>query len=227
VSRRVLRSWKDGRAQHHGTLEDYAHLADGLLSLYETTFEERFFSAARELGDSILEHFAAPSGGFYDTADDAEALLARPRGLQDNALPSGGAMATIVLLRLAAFTADARYRVAAEAALAPMAVIAPQHPTGFAQWLLADRWANMSVDEYAIVGDPTAADTQALLGVVREGYRPLQVVAVSAEPSSSAVPLLRDRVALDGHATAYLCHGFACDRPTTDPAELAAQRDAR
>jgi uncharacterized protein YyaL (SSP411 family) len=106
MSLRLLRSWKDGKAQHAGTLEDYANLAEGLLTLYETTFEERFFVAARELADTILEHFAAPDGGFFDTADDAEALMARPRSLQDNAVPSGGAMASLVLLRLAAFTGD-------------------------------------------------------------------------------------------------------------------------
>ena len=79
------------KAQHDGTLEDYANLAEGLLTLYETTFDERFFEAACELADAILEHFEAPDGGFFDTADDAEELMARPRNLQDNAVPSAGA----------------------------------------------------------------------------------------------------------------------------------------
>ena len=74
--------------------------------------------AARELMDLVLAHFRADDGGFHDTADDAEALVARPRELQDNALPSGGAMATSVLLRLAALTGVGAYRSAAEAALA-------------------------------------------------------------------------------------------------------------
>ncbi len=74
---RVKRSWKDGRAQHAGTLEDHAHLAEGLLTLYETTFEERFFVAARGLAEAVLGHFEAPEGAFFDTADDAEALIAQ------------------------------------------------------------------------------------------------------------------------------------------------------
>ncbi len=98
MSLRLLRSWKDGKAQHDGTLEDYANLAEGLLTLYETTFEERFFVAARGIADTILDHFEAPEGGFFDTADDAEALIARPRNLQDNAVPAGGSMATLVCL---------------------------------------------------------------------------------------------------------------------------------
>jgi len=223
---RLLRSWKDGRAQHAGVLEDHAHLADGLLALYEATFEERFFTAAQDLADLVLAHFAAADGGFHDTADDAEALLARPRSLQDNALPSGGAMASSVLLRLAALTGEGRYRDAAERALSPIAPIAAQHPTGFAQWLLAYQLASTAILEIAIVGDPMAPDTRALLGVTRDRYRPRTVLAFSAQPHESAVPLLRDRDALDGTATAYVCRGFACQRPTTDPAELARQLES-
>jgi uncharacterized protein YyaL (SSP411 family) len=225
MSLRIRRSWKDGSARHQGTLDDYANLAEGLLALYEATFEERFFVAALGLADTILERFAAPDGGFFDTADDAEALMARPRNLQDNALPSGGSMATIVLLRLAAFTGEARYREAAERALEPIVGVAAQHPTGFANWLTAFGLASSPIDEIAIVGDPTAEDTQALLAVARDGFRPHQVVAVAADPEVSAVPLLRDRVAIDGAATAYLCRGFACRQPTTDPAVLARQLD--
>jgi len=226
MSLRVRRSWKDGRAQHHGTLDDYANLAEGLLTLYETVFEERYFVAARGLADSIVDHFEADEGGFFDTADDAEALMARPRNLQDNAVPAGGSMATIVLLRLAAFTGEARYRDAAERALAPIVAIATEHPTGFANWLTAYQLASGPIDEIAIVGDPEADDTKALLDVARAGFRPDRVIALSAEPSSSAVPLLHDRVAIDGAATAYLCRGFACQRPTTEPGELAAQLEA-
>ncbi|MEX1297347.1 MAG: hypothetical protein AB1Z67_14385 [Candidatus Limnocylindrales bacterium] len=226
MSLRLLRSWKDGRAQHDGTLEDYANLAEGLLTLYETTFEERYFVAARDLAEAILEHFEAPDGGFFDTADDAEVLMARPRNLQDNAMPSGGAMATTVLLRLAAFTGEGRYREAAERALAPIVGIAAQHPTGFAQWLTAYALASSPIDEIAIVGDPAEDDTKALLAVVRAGFRPSQVVAVAPDPAASVVPLLHERQMLDGAATAYLCRGFACRQPTTEPEELASQLEA-
>jgi uncharacterized protein YyaL (SSP411 family) len=224
---RLKRSWKDGRAQHAGTLEDHTHLADGLLALYETTFEERWFVAARELMDLVLEHFAAPDGGFYDTADDAETLIARPRSLEDNALPSGNSMAAIVLLRLAAWTGEARYRQAAEQAVAPMSSVAARIPTGFAQWLTAYQLALAPQHEIAIVGEPGAADTEALVAVVRRGHRPWQVVAVAADPAASAVPLLAGRSRVDGPATAYVCRQFACQAPVTDPAALAVQITGR
>ncbi len=220
---RLRRSWKDGHAKHAAVLEDHAHLAEGLLALYEATFEERFFVAARELADLVLDHFRAEDGGFCDTADDAETLVARPRSLQDNALPSGGASATTMLLRLAALTGDGRYRSAAEAALAPMAAIAPEHPTGFGQWLLAFQLAGAPIDEVAIVGDLDAPDTHALLSVARGAYRPGLVLAAAPAPEASAVPLLHGRVRLDDRATAYLCRGFACRQPVTEPDALEAQ----
>jgi uncharacterized protein YyaL (SSP411 family) len=204
-------------------LEDHAHLADGLLALYEATFDERWFVAARELADLILERFSAPDGGFFDTADDAEELVARPRSLQDNALPSGGAMATLVLLRLAALTGEAHYRDAAERALAPMAAVASQHPSGFAQWLLALQLADAPIVEVAIVGDPRASDSRSLLAEARRAYRPGQVLALSPSTEASAIPLLRGRTRIDGAATAYVCHGFACQQPVTEPDALAAQ----
>ena len=220
---RLHRSWKDGRAAHNGVLEDYTHLAEGLLALYEATFDERWFVAARELMDRVLERFADPAGGFFDTSDDHERLLTRPKGLQDNALPSGNAMAALVLLRLAAFTAEARYREAAELAVAQVGAVVARYATAFAQWLVAIDFAVSTVDEVAVVGDPAADETRKLLEVVFHSYRPRQVVAAAADPRSTEVPLLQDRPTLDGRPTAYVCRNFACQRPVTDPAELASQ----
>jgi len=219
---RLLRSWKDGKAQHAAVLEDHAHLADGLLALYEATFDERWFTAARELIEIILEHFA-DADGFHDTADDAEALIARPRSLQDNALPSGNAMTASVLVRMAALTGVGRYRSAAEAAIRPVVGIAAQHPTGFGQWLQALQLTAASMDEVAIVGDPDSAETQALVAIARDRFRPMQVLAVSPDPTASTIELMHDRDQIEGRSTAYVCHGFACQRPVTRPDQLAAQ----
>jgi uncharacterized protein YyaL (SSP411 family) len=114
---RLSRSYKDGQARQSGVLEDYANLADGLLAVYEATFEEQWFVAARELVDHVVAHFADPAGGFFDTPDDHESLIARPKGLQDNATPSGNATVARALLKLAALTGEGRYRAAAEDAL--------------------------------------------------------------------------------------------------------------
>jgi uncharacterized protein YyaL (SSP411 family) len=218
---RLGRSWKDGRATGEGVLEDYADLADGLLALYEATFDERWFAAARDLADQILARFADPSGGFFDTATDHERLVARPKDPQDNATPSGGSMATLVLLRLAALTGEGRYRTAAERAIRQVTAFVGRYPGGFANWLTAIDFALAPVLEVAVVGDAAAPDTDRLLAPAREGFRPHQVVAVG-DPAASGVPLLEGRFALNGRPTAFVCRNFACRQPVDEPEALAA-----
>ena len=221
----LRRTWKDGRASHEAVLEDHADLAEGLLALYAATFDERWFSAARSLLDAVLERFGSPEGAFFDTAADHETLIARPRGMQDNAVPSGNAMAATALLRLAALTGEARYRDAAEAALRTVGDLPARHPQAFPQWLVAFQLAGRPFDEVAIVGRPDAPARAELIAEVRHGFRPWTVVAVASPEASqaSAVALLHDRPAIGDAPTAYVCRGFACLRPVNDPHELRAQ----
>jgi len=220
---RLWHTWKDGGAKINGYLEDYTHLIEGLLELYQTTFDPRWYQAARELAEGMIEHFSAPDGGFFDTSDDHETLITRPRELQDNAVPSGNAMAALVLLRLAGLAVEPRYAELAQAALGPMQPLLAKYPLGFAQWLIALDYALSHPREIAIVGDPQASDTRALLDVCTIGYRPHQIVALGApDASASAVPLLRDRNQIEGHATAYVCVDFTCRAPVTDPEALQA-----
>jgi len=219
---RLRRSWKDGRATLNGYLEDHAALADGLLALYEATFDEQWFAAARDAMDIVMAHYADPAGGFFDTSDDHETLLLRPKQLEDGATPSGNALATTVLLRLAAFTGHGPYRVAAEAALGTVAAVVARYPTGFAQWLMALDLAAVPIVEVAIVGDPEDGATRALIDVPLGRLRPHQVVAVSAHPAASTIELLQSRFALRGLPTAFVCRDFSCRQPVTEPAALAA-----
>jgi uncharacterized protein YyaL (SSP411 family) len=218
---RLLRAWKAGEAKLNGYLEDYSYLIEGLLELYQTTFDPRWFSAAQELAETMIAHFQAPDGGFFDTSDDHESLIMRPRDLQDNATPSGNAMAVTTLLKLAGFTNDLRYVDIAQQALAQMQPMMSQYPLGFGQWLQALSYTLAKPKEIAIVGDPDSADTQALLRIARDGYRPFQVVALgtpSAQPQ--AVQLLQERGLVDGHAAAYVCRAFVCQAPATEPEAL-------
>ncbi len=219
---RLRRSWKDGRATAAGVLEDHANLAEGLLALYEATTDERWFMAAVSLADAILARFSDPAGGFFDTADDGEALVVRPKGTQDNATPSGGATAAIMLLRLGALTADPRYGAAAEGALATMGPDLARYPTAFAQWLCALELAHAGATEVAIIGDPAGEDTQRLVSVAHRGYHPFRVLAVAASSAATAVPLIAGRFALHGRATAFVCRDFACRQPVHEPEALDA-----
>jgi hypothetical protein len=217
---RLLRTWKSGsKAKYNAYLEDYAFLAEGLLSLYETTFDERWFCWARELADSMLAHYAdAEHGGFFDTRDDHEQLIHRPKDVQDNAIPSGNAMAAHVLLKLGLLTGEARYWDSAEQATRSIGALMAQYPSGFGEWLNAASLILGGPREIALIGGEE--QIAPLLEVVRSHYRPLQVVAAGA---GETVPLLAHRPQVNGTGTAYVCRGFVCDAPVTDPQALAAQ----
>jgi hypothetical protein len=220
---RLLRTWKAGsQAKYNGYLEDYAYLADGLLALYQSSFEERWFVWARELAEMMLAHFRdEENGGFYDTSDDHEALIQRPKDVQDNATPSANAMAAQVLLKLSLYTGDGRYWDITERMVAAMSEWMVRAPSGFAHWLSAAAFILGEPQEVAIAGEPGAADTEALLDVVYGVYRPNVVVAVGMD--GEKVELLRERPLRDNKATAYVCRRFVCQQPVTEPEALGQQ----
>jgi uncharacterized protein YyaL (SSP411 family) len=175
----------------------------------------------------MIAHFQAPDGGFFETSDDHESLITRPRGLQDSATPSGNAMATTVLLKLAGLTNVVRYVDITHEALAQMESMMAQYPLGFGQWLQALSYTLAKPKEIAIVGDPDSADTQALLHIARDGYRPFQVMALGAPDCDTTVPLLQDRGLVDEQTAAYVCRDFACLAPVTEPKGLRAELEQR
>ncbi|MBJ7330444.1 MAG: thioredoxin domain-containing protein [Solirubrobacteraceae bacterium] len=216
---RLLRSYNHGEARLAGYLEDHAFTVEALLALYEATFEPRWFVAARETADAMIAHFADPEhGGFFTTADDHEALVARRKDLEDNPIPSGSASAALGLLRLAAITGEGSYEDHAHSALAPLSVLAAKHPQAFGYALQALDFVHGATREIALVGD----DLGPLAAVVREELRPHVVLAGGDGRDDGGVPLLRDRPTRDGAPTAYVCEHFACRAPVTEADELRA-----
>ena len=222
-SGRLFRTWKAGAdAKYNAYLEDYAFLADGLLALYEATFETRWLDWARELGDLMLFHFRdTQNGGFFDTSDDHEQLIHRPKDLQDNAVPSASSMAATVLLKLSLLTGNGEHWQVAERSVATMGQFMSQYPSGFAQWLNACSFIQGEPREIALVG--SQEQLRPLLAVARAGYRPFQVVAAGVAGDEAPVPLLENRGQIDGKGTAYVCRQFLCQAPVTSPDELARQ----
>ncbi len=214
--------WKAGVAKVSGYLDDYTHLIEGLLELYQATFDPRWYLAAHELAEVMIERFRAPVG-FFDTSDDHDSPVIRTREVQDNAVPSGNAMAAYALLRLAGLAVETRYLDLAYHSLSQVQSLAARYPLGFTQWLIALDYALAHPYEIAIIGNPTAADTRALLDICTTGYRPHQIVALGpADAGPPSLPSLEGRNQIQGRATAYVCVGFACLPPVTDPAELQA-----
>lgn len=219
---KLRRSWREGRTTRQVFLDDYAALILGLLELYQTDFQERWYLAALELADEMIARFSDPQGGFFDTPADSEPLIMRPKEVQDNAIPSGGALACEALLKLAAFTGKGDYRSLAEQSLTGIGEAALRYPTAFAQWLSAADFALTRGKQAALLGQPEADNFQTLIQFLRAEYRPGLVVAASAFPPSASSPaLLKDRPLVEGRATLYLCEDLVCRQPVTQVDQLA------
>ena len=218
---RLLRTYKDGEARLLGYLEDHGFLIEALLTLYEATFEPRWFREARALADRTIERYAdSERGGFFETASDAERLVARRKDLEDTPIPAGNSSMAFGLLRLAALTGERAYEDRAVAVLRLLHELAPRHALAFGHVLQALDFHLAPVKEVALVG----SDLRPFERVVRSTLRPHLVLA-GGEPDG--VPLLEGRSPVDGRAAAYVCESFACRRPVTEAAELADLLDAR
>jgi uncharacterized protein YyaL (SSP411 family) len=224
---RIHRSYKDGRARFNGYLEDYAMVADGLVAVYEATFETRWLVEADALMGAVSELFwDEESRAYYDTPADHEELLTRPRDVYDSAAPSGTSVATEVLLRLSLFLDRSDYRQRAEDILGELAGGMEKVPGAFGRLLCALDFSTAEPREVAVVGNPGATDTRALLNTVYSAYLPNKVVAgrdPDDDEAGGLIPLLEGRTAREGKPTAYVCVQYACQAPTTDPEELARQ----
>jgi uncharacterized protein YyaL (SSP411 family) len=209
-SGRLLRTWKDGTGRLNAYLEDHAYVVEALLTLYEATWEPRWFGEARAIADTMIERFADDErGGFFDTAVDHEQLVVRRKSLEDNPIPSGNSSAAFALLRLSALTGEHEYEQRAVGVFQLLHEVAARHPQAFAHLLQAIDFHFASVKEVAIVGP----DADALARVVRARFRPHLVLA-GGEPDG--VPLMEGRT----QPGAYVCENFACKRPVTHAAEL-------
>ena len=226
VDGRLLRTWRDGSAKIPGYLEDHAFLVDGLISLYEATFDQRWLDAARKFGDRIPELFWDEGDkALYDTGSDHDRLIVRPRDLFDNAVPCGNSAAAMALLRLGLHTGEAKYEEVATAALGSVSDFLQRVPSGVAWWLCALDFHLAKVQEVVVMGAPDDADTAMLLDTARSGFSPNRIYAGAAGPSDddTRFPLLAGKTMMDGKATAYLCENYVCLTPTTDQAEFARQ----
>ncbi len=214
---RLWRTSKDGHAHINAYLEDYAALIDAFLELYQTTFDERWFDQSRKLADTALSRFRAPDGGFYDTGDDHEALIARPRSLQDNATPSGSSLVARGLLDLSAYTGNVDYADAAQGTLRLITAALREYPQAFGEALNAVDILVGGIAEIAVVGAPDNPATQALVDVAQGPYRPNAITALAAQDieGEANIPLLSYRLMRGGAPTAYVCRNFVCKLPVT------------
>ena len=224
---RLLRTYRNGEAKLLAYLEDYAFVADGLLALYQATFQPRWLEEAVILADSMIDLFWDDGvGGFYDTGRDHEDLVVRPRDNFDNAQPCGGSVASEVLLRLAVITGKEEYATKAAIPLRALSQLMSRSPMGAGQWLGALDFYLSQPKEIAIIGPRTNPATVELLDAVFGRFVPNKVVVGAESPQPGALdgnPLLEARDMSGGKPTAYVCQNYVCQLPVTDAKALEEQ----
>jgi uncharacterized protein YyaL (SSP411 family) len=214
--KRVSRAGRPG--PHAGVLDDYGAVAEALCALHQVTGDGRWLASAKGVLDQAIEHFKDGEGGFYDTADDSEQLIARPADPTDNATPSGLSSLAAALVTYSALTNEPAYRETAEKALAKVAGLAEKHGR-FIGYACAVGEALLSGPfEIAVATVEPQADP-----LVRAAWRlaPPGAVVVAGPPDAAGVPLLAQRSLRDGVSTAYVCEHFVCSAPVTSVSDLA------
>jgi uncharacterized protein len=218
---RLFRSWRAGQAKINAYLEDYASLIVALLSLYQSDSNLLWYRAAEHLCTEMINNYKDPNGGFFDVRSDQQLLITRPKEFQDNAIPSGNALACVALLTLSLFSPRDDYSMLAIRMLELVQDNAVQYPTGFAYWLNALDLALGPVKQVAILTNNHDTRLQALQDVVWERYRPRCIYASSPVPPGTGAPaLFTDRTPINDSPGIYVCEGFVCKLPTTSPEEL-------
>jgi uncharacterized protein YyaL (SSP411 family) len=229
VDGRLRRAWLDGAAGVPGFLDDHAFVAQGLLDLYEATFDVRWLEAAVELSERLEVLFGDTGGGaWFGTAADHERLLAREKPTHDGAEPSGASVALVNALRLSAFTTDDRWRVRAEGALRHYDRALAEHPSAFTEMLLAVDFATDVAREVVLVWPEEGPSPEPFLAVLRRSFLPNRALAGAREGEAierlGRVALVAaEKVALGGRVTAYVCERGQCSLPAIAPEKLASQ----
>jgi uncharacterized protein YyaL (SSP411 family) len=225
---RVWRTARDGVAHTPAFSEDYAHVADGLLAAYAALGDPADLELAAAVMDrAVADFWDEASGTFFDTSDEHDRTVARPRSLIDGATPSANSVAADVLLRLALLTGRPDDDRRARSILRAAAPALDRHPIQFGRMLAAaDRALSEPIDA-VVAGDPKDPRAVSLRRAAAAPYLPDLVIAPLAPgPDLADWPLFAGKMPREAIPTAYVCRGYACDEPTTDPDRVRAQVEA-
>jgi len=217
---RLLHRYRAGKAGIKAHLDDYAFLVWGLLELYETGLNPVYLQAASDLNKQMLAHFSSPSGAFYFTADDSEALPSRLTDAYDGALPSGNSVAMMNLVRLSRMTGNTTLEEQAANVAAAFATDMPRAPSAFIWMAAANMRATTPGFEIVLAGDRHSPQAETMLHALHTRFLPNHVLLWSDEAIHKLAPYTQGQQAIAGQVTAYVCENFQCNLPVTDAEKM-------
>ncbi|MBI1977466.1 MAG: thioredoxin domain-containing protein [Candidatus Omnitrophica bacterium] len=224
---RLLHRYRDGEVSIPGFLEDYAFLIQGLIDLYQATFEVRYLEEAKSFTHRMIDLFwDEKSGGFFFTAKDAEKLLARTKELYDGAIPSGNSMAILSLIQMARLTVDQDLEARAQKGMETFSDQLAQYPAGFTQMMIALDFVLGPSREIVIAADSRDSKAIEFAQLIYSKFLPNKVILFHPSPGEEAkrieafAPFLKVQTPLGGKATVYVCKNYVCDLPVTETDQL-------
>jgi len=224
---RLLRTYKGGKAKLNAYLEDYSYVIEGLLAVYEATFDLKFFNIARRLADAMIEHFYdEQDGGFYFTSSDHEELIVRTKDYFDNATPSGNSAAAMSLLKLGLLRQDQEYTRRGVAVLRALRPALQRYPNAFGYTLCALDFYLSEPKEIALIGNLASHEIRSFVEQIYSDYYPNKIIAACEpgdESSAEQIRLLVGRTEVNRNATAYVCRQYVCLQPAITAEELKAR----
>jgi uncharacterized protein YyaL (SSP411 family) len=222
--KKLFRSWRNGKAAHEAYLEDYASLIIGLLSIYQSDPDLEWYQSAVILSKHMLNHFQDKTSGFFDTSNEHENLVIRPKYLHDNATPSGNSLTAIALLQLYAYSGGSKLQGKVSEMIGLVFDEIVRYPLGFGKWLCAFDAIVHTNQTVAILGDLDNLLMKELIDTVWTHFSPNRLVAISAYPPDPKSPkVLKNRALLNNSPTAFLCEDFVCNLPASTPDQLKEQ----
>jgi uncharacterized protein len=225
---KLYRIWQNGKASQPATLADYAGLIIALNAVYKIAFDQHYFNYIRLLFENMQNNFGSQNALYFDAAEDVEDLIVRPRNLQDNAIPSGNAMAAYAHWLIANYDHDPAHTDRTQQMIAQVGKQASAYPTSFGFWLQVAGLSAQTTQQIAFVSEEDLPSLIPFLSIYRQAYRPFSFIAAryADQMCKSGLPaILNDRPTLNGLPTAYVCQGFVCRHPVTDLSEYKEQLD--
>ena len=216
---------RDGEARFEGQLDDYANLGVGFLDLFETTGKASWFELAIETGRALIELFYDPDdGAFYDSPPGDASVLVRTKEAYDGAEPSGNAVASYLLARLARWLENRDWSALAEGVVRRHRHLTERQASAAPFLIGVAELLRQPPSHLVICGRASDRHTQELLEIALAApwnpARSMVVVADGDQALRQQIPLLAGLSTQDGRPVAYLCENYSCQLPTSDPEEL-------
>ncbi|MGH2574952.1 MAG: thioredoxin domain-containing protein, partial [Ignavibacteria bacterium] len=227
ITNTLLHRFRDGEAKFEGTLDDYAFFTQGLLDLYESSFEDKYLDLAVRLTGSMIQIFYDnENGGFFDVSGKDKSILIRTKEEYDSAEPTGNSIAIMNLLRVSHFTDNQELFDKAYKSLLYFSAKMSQQPYAMPQMLCALDYFLHNPKQIIISGDRTSSLTKEMIREVHKRFLPGKIlIFANGSTENKLIPFLSNIVSKSDKTTAYVCENYTCKLPARDISEFKKQLD--